>query len=73
MTSQQFEREQIAAAFRLAPASPAHNHVDVYNAIERIGGRAAIAYGQWVATPRNHVIRKSILGINVARALDGKQ
>jgi len=60
----------LAAAFRNAPASPAHNHVDVYNAIERIGGRAAIAYGMFIATPFRQRWKKRDRGLAVAAALE---
>lgn len=60
----------LAAAFRNAPASPAHSHVDVYNAIEQIGGRAAIAYGMFIATPFRQRWKKRDRGLAVADALE---
>jgi hypothetical protein len=64
------EIERLATAFRSAPASPSHNHADVWNAIEEVGGRAAILYGMFLATPFRHRWKKRDLGLDVASALD---
>lgn len=66
------EIERLATAFRNAPNSPAHNHVDVWNAFARIGGRAAILYGIWSATPFRSRWKKHDLGLDIASALDAK-
>lgn len=62
--------ERLAVSFRAAPSSPAHNHVDVYNAMEKIGGQAAIAYGEFIATPFRHRWLKRDRGLAVADALE---
>lgn len=61
---------QLAASFRNAPASPAHNHVDVWNTIAEVGGRAAITYGCFLATPFRQRWKKRDLGLDVASALE---
>lgn len=60
---------QLAVSFRNAPASPSHKHVDVYALIEQIGGRTAIFYGMWLATPSQHRWKRSARGYDVASAL----
>lgn len=62
--------EQLATAFRNAPASPSHSHADVWNAIAEIGGRCAITYGCFLATPFRQRWKKRYLGLDIASALD---
>ncbi len=69
-TERLLSRGALAAAFRNAPASPAHGHVTVYNTIEAIGGRVAIAYGMWMATPFRQRWKKRDAGMAVADALE---
>lgn len=64
------ELERLVAAFRNDPASPAHSHADVRNAVAEVGGRAAIAYGRFLATPPRQRWKKRGLGLDVASALE---
>ena len=64
------EVERLAVSFRNAPSSPAHSHVDVWNLIERIGGRTAITYGCFISTPFRSRWKKRDLGLSIASALD---
>ncbi|EIQ01613.1 hypothetical protein OpiT1DRAFT_00185 [Opitutaceae bacterium TAV1] len=70
MTISKTEIERLATAFRNAPASPSHKHADVWNTIEKVGGRAAIVYGMFLATPFRQRWKKRDLGLDVASALD---
>jgi hypothetical protein len=70
MPLSKIEIERLATSFRNAPASPSHNHADVWNAIEQIGGRAAITYGMFLATPFRQRWKKQDLGLDVASALE---
>jgi hypothetical protein len=64
------EIERLAVAFRTAPASPGHNSADTWNLIEKIGGRTAIVYGMFLATPFQQRWKKTDYGLNVASALE---
>lgn len=64
------EIERLACAFRNAPASPQHAHVDTWNAIAEIGGRCAITYGIFLATPFRQRWKKRDLGLDIASALE---
>jgi hypothetical protein len=64
------EIEQLAVMFRNAPAAPQHSGVDTWNAMAEIGGRAAILYGMFLATPFRQRWKKRDLGLGVADALD---
>lgn len=63
------EIERIAVAFRNDPRGN-HGHADVWNAMEKIGGRTAILYGMHLATPARYRWKKHDLGLDVASALD---
>jgi hypothetical protein len=62
--------EQIAGAFCIAPASPSHMHVDVYNALAALGGDAAICYGRFTAIPWRQTWKKRDAGLAVADAIN---
>ncbi len=64
------EIEQVATMFRNAPCAPSHSHAYVWNLIAAVGGRAAITYGCYLATPLRQRWKKRDLGLAVASALD---
>lgn len=64
------EIEQLATSFLYQPRSENLHHVSVYNAFEEIGGRPAIAYGMFLATPFQHAHKKRRAGIAVASSLE---
>jgi hypothetical protein len=64
------ELERLAVQFRNAPCSPSHSSADTWNAIAEVGGRTAITYGVWLATPIRSRWKKRDLGLDIASALD---
>lgn len=62
--------ERLAVCFRNAPNSPNHRSADTWNTFEKVGGRAAILYGMYLATPERSRWKKSDLAYDIASALD---
>lgn len=70
MKPTRIEIEQLAVRFRTFPKSAELAHADVWNAIEAVGGRTAITYGCYLATPLRQRWKKQDLALDVASALD---
>lgn len=70
MKPTRIDLERLAVQFRNAPSSPNHNASDTWNTIEKVGGRTAILYGMYLATPIRSRWKKHDLGLDIASSLD---